>query len=65
MKWTDIEDIAEQLDNENPDMDVYSLRFTLLRKMVIELNGFEDDPDKCNERILEAIQAEWIALREQ
>jgi len=64
MKWTDIEDIAEQLENKNPDMDVYSLRFTLLRKMVVELDGFEDDADKCNERILEAIQAEWIALRE-
>ena len=28
--------------------------------MVIELDGFSDDPDRSNEKILEAIQATWI-----
>jgi FeS assembly protein IscX len=27
---------------------------------VLELEGFEDTPEKCNEKILEAIQLAWI-----
>jgi len=29
-------------------------------KWVMELEGFNDDPNKCGERILEAIQLAWI-----
>ena len=63
MKWLDIEDIAEALEQKHPNIDVLSLRFTLLRKMVLELEGFEDSETKCNEKILEAVQAEWLSLR--
>ncbi len=65
MKWTDIEDIAEALQEEHQEFDILSVRFTELRRMVVELDGFEDDPDKCNERVLEAIQGGWIELREE
>ncbi|MBC32457.1 MAG: Fe-S assembly protein IscX [Gammaproteobacteria bacterium] len=34
--------------------------FVDLRNMVINLEGFSDDPNKSNEKILEAIQATWI-----
>ena len=34
--------------------------FTDLRNLVSNLKGFDDELDKCNERILEAIQALWI-----
>jgi FeS assembly protein IscX len=30
----------------------------------MELEGFEDDPNRSGERILEAIQAAWIAEAE-
>jgi len=26
----------------------------------LDLDGFDDDPSKCGERILEAIQLAWI-----
>ena len=56
MKWTDIEDIAEALQEEHQEFDILSVRFTELRRMVVELDGFEDDPDKCNERVLVSFQ---------
>jgi FeS assembly protein IscX len=64
--WTDIEEIAEELDQQHPDYDLLTLRFTDLRKMVEELPNFEPRPDQhVNERILEAIQAEWMTLRQE
>lgn len=61
--WTDIEDIVEVLDEAYPDADIMSLRFTTLHKWVTELEDFYDDPSRSNEKILEAIQAEWLELR--
>jgi FeS assembly protein IscX len=65
MNWTDIEDIAEALQKRHPSFDILSVRFTVLKTMVMELDGFKGDPDKCNERVLEAIQGGWIELREE
>ena len=60
MRWTDITDIAEALAEQHPDADVVYLRFTDLHRWICALDGFEDDPDKSNERILEAIQQAWL-----
>lgn len=65
MKWNDIDDIVETLDAQYPDFDVVSVRYTLLKKMVCELNGFDDEQNKCNEKILEAIQSEWLIYRDE
>jgi len=65
MKWLDIEEIAEALQEEYPEFDILSVRFTALRKMITDLEGFNDEDDKCNEKILEAIQANWLELREE
>lgn len=64
MRWTDIEDITIALEERYPDIDVVNLRFTDLRRWVLDLPGFSDEPDRCNEKILEAIQAKWIEERE-
>ncbi len=60
MRWTDTWDIAIALDEKFPDQDVLKLRFTELHKMVCELKGFEDNPQKSSEKILEAIQMAWL-----
>jgi len=60
MQWTDTQEIAERLYDLKPDVDPKTIRFTDLMKWVIELEGFSDDPNKCGERILEAIQIAWI-----
>jgi len=60
MKWTDINDIAIELFDAHPDIDPIGIRFTDLRAWVMALEGFDDDPDRSGEKILEAIQAAWI-----
>ncbi|HEY2875787.1 MAG TPA: Fe-S cluster assembly protein IscX [Reyranella sp.] len=63
LRWTDVNDIAIELEEAHPDADNVNLRFTDLHKWVMALSGFDDDPNKSNEKILEAIQAAWIEER--
>lgn len=63
MKWTDIQDIAIELEEKHPDKDNLNLRFTDLHQWVTELEGFSDNPQKSNEKILEAIQMAWLQER--
>ena len=60
MRWTDISDIAMALYDEHPDVDPLTVNFVDLRAWVIKLDGFDDDADRCGEKILEAIQMAWI-----
>ncbi|WP_233237559.1 Fe-S cluster assembly protein IscX [Bordetella sp. LUAb4] len=60
MKWVDTYQIAEALFDVHPDVDPATVRFTQLREMVMALPGFEDDPARSGEKILEAIQQAWI-----
>jgi len=60
LKWTDTLDIAIELDEQHPDVDPQYVRFTDLHRWVCDLDGFSDDPEKSNEKILEAIQMAWI-----
>ena len=63
MRWTDVHDIAIELEERHPEVDVVNLRFTDLWKWVQALPGFSDDPNKSNEKILEAIQMAWLEER--
>lgn len=60
MKWTDSQRIAEELYDKFPDVDPKTIRFTDLMQWVIELDDFDDEPSRCGEKILEAIQLAWI-----
>jgi len=60
MKWTDTYEIVDSLIDEFPTQDPKTLLFTDLMNMVTSLEDFDDSPDRCGERILEAIQALWI-----
>jgi FeS assembly protein IscX len=60
MKWIDTRDIAIALVESHPEVDPRSVRFTELREWVLQLDGFDDDPKRSGEKILEAIQAAWI-----
>ena len=63
LRWTDINDIAIELEERHPEADNVNLRFTDLHRWVLELPDFTDDPARSNEKILEAIQAAWIDER--
>ena len=60
MKWTDTLYIAETLVDTHEDIDPKTVRFTQLRDLVMALPEFDDDPERCGERILEAIQMAWL-----
>ncbi|HWU35260.1 MAG TPA: Fe-S cluster assembly protein IscX [Methylovorus sp.] len=60
MKWTDSLRIAEELYDAHPDIDPKTIRFTDLYQWVLDLEEFDDAPEKCGEKILEAIQLAWI-----
>ncbi|MBP6770420.1 MAG: Fe-S cluster assembly protein IscX [Reyranella sp.] len=64
LRWTDVQDIAIELEERHPDVDNVNLRFTDLHRWVMELPDFEDDATRSNEKILEAIQAAWIDERD-
>ncbi len=60
LNWTDVLDIAIELDEAHPDVDPQSVNFVDLRNWALELPEFEGDPERCGEKVLEAIQAAWI-----
>ena len=60
MRWTDISDIAIELLEAHPEVSPLSVNFVDLRNWVMALPDFDDDPNHCGEKVLEAIQAAWI-----
>jgi FeS assembly protein IscX len=60
MKWTDVREIAIALAERHPGVAPLAVRFTDLHRFVRELPGFDDDPDRSNEKVLEAIQIAWL-----
>ena len=60
LKWTDTLDIAIELAERHDDVDPQYVRFTDLHAWVCALEDFDDDPNRSNEKILEAIQMAWI-----
>ncbi|MGZ5080334.1 MAG: Fe-S cluster assembly protein IscX [Usitatibacter sp.] len=60
MKWLDTREIAMALADKHPHSDPTRVNFVDLRNWVLALEGFDDDPGRSGEKILEAIQAAWI-----
>ena len=59
LMWADIEDIGIRLQEEHPELDPLTVRFTDLHAWVVALPEFKDDPKASNEKKLEAIQMVW------
>jgi len=60
LDWLDVLEIAIELNDKFPEVDPQWISFPDLHKKVCNLNNFVGDPDKSNEKILEAIQMHWI-----
>lgn len=60
LKWVDVHEIAIELAEAHADVDPQYVNFVDLRNWVLGLADFNDDPDRCGEKILEAIQMAWI-----
>jgi len=60
MKWIDTREVAIALADAHPDVDPNRVNFVDLHRWVVALDGFDDDPKRSGEKILEAIQGAWI-----
>jgi FeS assembly protein IscX len=62
--WLEVQLIGELLADHYPDKDPLRTGFPELRKLVMDLPGFHEEPGHpSNERILEEIQRHWIEER--
>lgn len=64
LHWSDVQRIAEELYDADPDLDPLTLSFVKLHDMEVKLPDFADDPQKSNEQILEAILQAWLNERD-
>ncbi|MDC3250695.1 Fe-S cluster assembly protein IscX [Candidatus Pseudothioglobus singularis] len=58
--WTDSLEIAISLADNFPEIDPKTINFVDLRALVLNLEEFDEGKSKCGERVLEAIQMNWI-----
>ena len=58
--WTDSMEISILLDENFPNIDPKTISFVKLRELVLALEEFEEGQTQCGERILEAIQMQWM-----
>jgi FeS assembly protein IscX len=62
--WTDSLEIAISLEETSPNVDPKIINFVDLRQLVLDLENFEEGQSNCGERVLEAIQMNWIEEKE-
>lgn len=60
LNWNDINDIAIELSDKFPEIDPQWISFPDLHSKICNLETFIGDPDRSNEKVLEAIQMLWI-----
>ena len=60
LQRSDTHSNAEELFDRYPDVDPLSVRFTDMHDWICKLEDFDDDPDRSNEKVLEAILMAWI-----
>jgi nitrogen fixation NifU-like protein len=63
LKWSDFAVMVRALNSGYPDVEPLDLSITKLFNLVLELPGFDDDPDTANEELLERLQLAWHEIR--
>ncbi len=61
LQWSDVLEIAIQLSEAHPDVDPRYINFVDLHNWVVSLPEFAGEAQRGGEKVLEAIQAAWIA----
>lgn len=59
LRWDDSGEIGIQLYEKFPEVKPLTVRFTDLHKWICELEEFDDDAARSNEKVLEAVQMAW------
>jgi len=60
LNWNDINDIAIELSDKFSEIDPQWISFPDLHSKICNLESFIGDPNRSNEKVLEAIQMLWI-----
>lgn len=63
MHWTDIEEIAEALEENYSDEEIPERNLSYLKEMVLSLSNFEDHEVEVDDDILNQILEHWLDLR--
>ena len=64
LTWKDPRALAEELYDENPDLDPLTISFGKMHAMIVALPDFDADPDARNEKRLDAILVACMDERE-
>ncbi len=59
LKWSAFGAMVRALNSAYPDIEPLDLSAAKLFNLVLELPGFDDDPDAANEELLEKLQLAW------
>lgn len=59
LTWDQPSEIAWALADAHPEVDPLDLNFVDLHRMIIELEEFDDEPDRASESKLEAVVVAW------
>jgi FeS assembly protein IscX len=57
--WKDADEIAIDLVERHPSLDPLTLNLSELKRLVLDLPTFGDDPGGATDAMLEAIQGAW------
>jgi nitrogen fixation protein NifU and related proteins len=63
LHWHDFARLVRVLNTAYPDAEPLDLTLTKLFKMILQLPGFDDDPDAVGEDQLEKLQMAWHEIR--
>lgn len=63
LKCRDKQDIAIELDEAHPDLNPAHIKNAQLRALILELDEFEDEPEKLSDKTLDAIRKVWLDER--
>lgn len=62
MKWSDVDDLAQELEKCYPETDLSVLEYDELRRLVAGIDGF-DDETRPDDDAMEAVIDAWIYIQ--
>ena len=62
MKWSDVDNLAQELEKRYPETDLSVLEYDELRKLVAGVDGFDDKTVPDNDD-MEALINAWINIQ--
>lgn len=65
MRWNNVEEIVDELEENYPEIELDDLSLTDLEDMVKSLSDFEDHETIVTKKLLNGILEAWLEYREE